>query len=404
MELVRKTVSKAALRILTVNDVYSMGPLSGLGGWAELSSMVEKYRTPNSLFILNGDFLGGNSTAAKFKGSNIIEILNTLKFDYVVTGNHEFDYGDDVLKGCISQSNFGWLGSNIFEKSTSSLFEGLLEYKILTIDCSDEQPQTTTTTTTTTATSAPNGSSSSSSSSPVVSKHNEKEEGEGGKRKGDQITVGIFGVCTQATPHLSYPSKNVEFKSPLEVSRRLVKMLRNDLHADVVLAINHLAFEDDKKIAARVGGIDVIFGGHDHSPMLFTEESTWIFKTGQNAYHLGVVDLEFEVLKSHKDENLTNRHVHVFPSFQLVANRGLPPDPKCLSVINKYQEIIERDARENGLDKVVLTVLPSALRDLSTLTDNVRRRESAFGCFIADGMRDHFVSLGLHVSPFFLSS
>ena len=41
-----------------------------------------------------------------------------------------------------------------------------------------------------------------------------------------------------------------------------------ELNVDVVIAITHLRMPNDILLAKEVPGIDVILGGHDHSPYL----------------------------------------------------------------------------------------------------------------------------------------
>lgn len=81
------------LRILTVNDVYSAAPVAGVGGWAALSTLLQRHRTPHSITCINGDFLGGSALAEHFKGRNVVTILNQLQTDVVVVGNHECEFG-----------------------------------------------------------------------------------------------------------------------------------------------------------------------------------------------------------------------------------------------------------------------------------------------------------------------
>ena len=44
----------------------------------------------------------------------MIDAWNQLGLDYSVFGNHEFDYGDAVLLERMKESNFKWLGANVY--------------------------------------------------------------------------------------------------------------------------------------------------------------------------------------------------------------------------------------------------------------------------------------------------
>ena len=84
------------IRLLTVNDVYTFAPVDGSGGYSQLSTLLKTHRTGNSIFTVNGDFMGGSVLGVRFKGAPAIDVLNYLEPDAVVIGNHEFDYGTTI--------------------------------------------------------------------------------------------------------------------------------------------------------------------------------------------------------------------------------------------------------------------------------------------------------------------
>jgi 2',3'-cyclic-nucleotide 2'-phosphodiesterase (5'-nucleotidase family) len=87
--LARSARYVGTLRLLTINDVYSALPVDGCGGWAMVQTLIARHRTPNSIVCINGDFLGGSALAEHHQGKNVIAIMNQLKTDLVVLGNHE---------------------------------------------------------------------------------------------------------------------------------------------------------------------------------------------------------------------------------------------------------------------------------------------------------------------------
>lgn len=54
----------------------------------------------------------------------MITILNELKYDAAVIGNHEFNYGLDILKSAVKESRFPWLCANIVDVKTKTPFLG----------------------------------------------------------------------------------------------------------------------------------------------------------------------------------------------------------------------------------------------------------------------------------------
>jgi 5'-nucleotidase/UDP-sugar diphosphatase len=61
----------------------------------------------------SGDFLGLEDLAAYSSGKLPVEIMNTFGYSGACLGNHEFDYGLDILKQRISESSFDYLSANI---------------------------------------------------------------------------------------------------------------------------------------------------------------------------------------------------------------------------------------------------------------------------------------------------
>ncbi|KDO17727.1 hypothetical protein SPRG_16820, partial [Saprolegnia parasitica CBS 223.65] len=129
----------AKLTILTVNDVYDVAPdAHGMGGMAELATLLQRERaaTPASstlLTTINGDFLSASRAGSYYKGAHMIDLLNHMDIDFAVFGNHEFDFGADVLAQRVQESKFRWFGSNVKERATGGLFANATDTLLLPI-------------------------------------------------------------------------------------------------------------------------------------------------------------------------------------------------------------------------------------------------------------------------------
>lgn len=78
-----------------------------IGGIAYLAAKVEELRQERpSLLISAGDMIQGNNWANLFQGESVIELVNEIRCDAMVVGNHEFDFGQEVLKKRISEATF----------------------------------------------------------------------------------------------------------------------------------------------------------------------------------------------------------------------------------------------------------------------------------------------------------
>ncbi|HHW81729.1 MAG TPA: bifunctional metallophosphatase/5'-nucleotidase, partial [Bacteroidales bacterium] len=102
--------------ILHTNDTHSrIEPVPetdkynpDLGGVVRRAAYVEKMRNENDnvLLIDAGDFLQGTPYFNLFKGEVEIEAMNLLQYDAITLGNHEFDYGMDVLIDIVKKAKF----------------------------------------------------------------------------------------------------------------------------------------------------------------------------------------------------------------------------------------------------------------------------------------------------------
>jgi len=116
------------LRILHLNDLHGFvepyRPLDSeelLGGMAYLAARVNVLRQERpSLLLAAGDMIQGNNWANLFQAQSVIELMNVMRFDAMVVGNHEFDFGQEVLKKRISEARFPVLGANVRGTSRSS--------------------------------------------------------------------------------------------------------------------------------------------------------------------------------------------------------------------------------------------------------------------------------------------
>lgn len=50
--------------------------------------------------------------------------LNSFKIDVACIGNHDLDYKEEQVKKLMSQTNFPWLLSNVFDKRTNTRLAG----------------------------------------------------------------------------------------------------------------------------------------------------------------------------------------------------------------------------------------------------------------------------------------
>src|SRR5215207_10340364 len=111
--------------LLQVNDVYRFTPADrgARGGLARVSALRKRVlrESPHALFLLAGDTISPSVESITYKGAQMIDAWNQVGLDYSVFGNHEFDYGDDVLMQRMKESKFKWLGGNVVDSKTGKI-------------------------------------------------------------------------------------------------------------------------------------------------------------------------------------------------------------------------------------------------------------------------------------------
>jgi 5'-nucleotidase len=232
------------ITLLQVNDVYQEAPVDQgkRGGLARVATLRKQIvaRQPDTLFLLAGDTLSPSVASRAFKGAQMIACWNALGVDYAVFGNHEFDFGPDVLKQRIAESKFQWICANVIDKSTGKPFGNVPPYVIREI---------------------------------------------GG------VKLGIIGLLTADTSRTSHVGADIEIADPCKTVKRLVPEMRAH-GAQIIVALTHLLMADDKQVA-YCAPIDVTVGGHEHVVMEAVANGTPIVKSGSDARNIGRIDIAY---------------------------------------------------------------------------------------------------------------
>lgn len=235
------------LTLLHTNDlhghVWHPGEPQGL---VRLATLIEQVRAamPNVLLLDGGDMIHGTPEERTFHGLPILDAMNALRYDVATVGNHEFDWGQKAFRDALSHARFPWLSANVVEETSGQSWGGLKPWTVLT---------------------------------------------RGGVR------VGVFGLTTPTTVQIEWPRtlEGIVFAEPFAAAQKAIRELREDARVDVVIALSHLGYEDDRKLAASVTGMDMILGAHSHTLL---DEQVWvngvlIAQTGAYGKTLGRIDL-----------------------------------------------------------------------------------------------------------------
>ncbi len=303
------------IQLLLVNDVYQLDAVAGRGGLGRVATLVRALRreTSHTLFALGGDTLSPSVLSTLFHGRQMIEAWNALGLDAAVFGNHEFDFGPAVLRQRMGESRFPWLGANVLDPATHRSWGGA---------------QT------------------------------------GLVREWSGVRVGVVGVTMPRAALSSNPGPGIVFEPPEAGAARAFAELGT---VDLRVAVTHLELEQDR-VLARAVSLDVVLGGHDHTPMVETEGRTLIIKAGADAINVGQVEYELGC-----GAELLGRRHRLIP-----VDAGIAEAPDVAALVAGYH------AQANPrLDRPV-TELRSALDSREIV---VRREAAPIGRFIAEAMR-----------------
>ncbi len=281
----------AEIIILHSNDVHSrleshlpQGAEKEQGGRVRLATLVEDVRAQygaNKVLLLDaGDSIHGTNIDNLFGGLPSIEIMNAMGYNAFTPGNHEFNYGQEVLAERIKDANFPTLAANV-TREDGSLFAG---YSALVQEI--------------------NG-----------------------------IKVGVIGLVPEETPIVTHP-KNVEglvFHEPIAIAKQVVASIRPEV--DLLVVLSHLGYNKDVELAKAVPGIDVIVGGHSHTELQTAAEvnGVLIVQSHEYANNLGFLRLEVE-----------NKKVVKHESKLIPVTADVPKNGKVQAIVDRWNDQLQQ--------------------------------------------------------------
>ena len=279
------TERRVRVTLLQLNDVYQIsavdkGTRGGLARVATLRKQIME-QSPNTLFLLAGDTIAPSVASNIFKGKQMIAVWNMIGLDFATFGNHEFDFGPEVLRERIKESRFTWVATNVIDRKTGKTFADTPPYVIREI---------------------------------------------GGAK------IGFFGLLTPDTAQFSSVGPDVTFLDPCETAKKIVPLMRAQ-GAQVVVAITHLAMREDKQVA-RCAPIDVIIGGHEHEMLESLSGHTPIFKWGSDARDLGRIDLNIK---------LPTGELESIDWTAIPVTSNVAEEPQSASLIADYEKKVSAD-------------------------------------------------------------
>lgn len=268
--------NKTNIKILYTSDVHGNALPINYGtneqadlGLAKYATVVQKKREVNDHVIVidNGDLIQGTPFMTHYvkehfdKQNPMIAIMNQIGIDSGVIGNHEFNFGKDILLEATKQSNYPWLSANSLDKKTGNTYFGP-PYLI--------------------------------------------------KNLSNGIKVAIVGVTTHYIPNweTSEHIQGIRFADACSTLKHWVEVIRLKEKCDLLIAAYHGGFERDVEtgeatenftgenqgyeMAEKIDGIDILLTGHQHRILTGMIRDCLIIQPGNNGENYGEVDVELQ--------------------------------------------------------------------------------------------------------------
>ncbi len=304
------------ITFLHTNDINEIAPKRGIGGMAELMTLLEEERAAaeHSFTTFGGDLISPSILSQMLQGAQMIDLMNAIGLDVAVAGNHEFDFGPEVATQRFQESKFTWLGTNVLGKDGETL-AGLVGLHTV---------------------------------------------------KAGDYTVGFFGILAPETDVLSSPGKEITFAPVIITARQAVEQLKA-AGADVIVALTHLRLVDTRAMVKEVEGIHLVLGGHEHEPFSLYDRGALIQLAGEEAHYLAAVDLTID-----RVERRGKMVLEVRPEWRVRSTAGVAPHPEIKKIVTAYEARLDEELGQPvGTTTVVLDSRRSSVRTGETVFGNL---------------------------------
>ena len=262
--------------IFSIND-----PHGRIDNFPRLKTLIENERALNDkvFFVSAGDIFSGNPIVDYHpsKGYPMIDLLNDCDLDISVIGNHEFDYGQDVLNARIEQADFPFICDNVY--GATGALNNINGYELITKD---------------------------------------------------GFSIAFVGVVETGSPGLhplTHPKKveGLTFSEGLE-SFPKYQNLKIEQNADLFVALTHYGHNKDKQILENYPFVDLVIGGHTDREYGYFHENGYMIMSGSYLNKVSKTTL-----------TVTDKVITDF-QFEIIdlSDTSLPTDPAMKVKIDDY--------------------------------------------------------------------
>lgn len=263
--------------------------------------------------------------------------MNSIRYDAMAVGNHEFDNPLTVLEKQREWAKFPMLSANIYDKASGKHYFD--PYKVFTLESG--------------------------------------------------LKVAVLGLTTEDTAQLVDPDnvKTLEFRDPTSEAAKLGQQIRSNKEADLVFAITHMGHYENGQHGSNAPGdvemaralpagtLDVIIGGHSQNPVCMEpskinkyanfqpgdtcqpdqQKGTWIMQAYEWGKYVGRAQFDYQngkltltsyelipvnlVKRNAKGEPIDNQGKATSnPALMQWVQKEITKDPDLYRTLQKYQD------------------------------------------------------------------
>ena len=288
------------IRIIATSDLhgkflpqnYDTGKEELSGSMAQICTAAKELRDENTLVIDAGDTFQGNS-AELFINEPIhpmAQCMNMIGYDFWVTGNHDYDYGDQTLSRIIRSLNAKTLTGNVRHADGTPLAD---RYAVI-------------------------------------------------EKNG--IRIGLIGMTTLVIDEeYAVQRDGMIVEDPLKKTREIIDCIKEDV--DVLIGIFHMGLghsinDRDTSVMDMTDccpEFDVIIASHEHKIMeSYYSRRTLIIENAEQGKTLTMISLSFEDYDGRY--KLTDKHA------KTIYMKEYDPDPAVMHAMKGYDRAARKDA------------------------------------------------------------
>ena len=347
MDKITKLFSESPeLVIVHVADTYFIEETKvydkiDLPGFARFNSLLNSMKshpliqeTKIPVIVLHGgDFLFPSLMSENFEGKQMIDVMNSCKFDYCTFGNHDFEQGNKILYSRMSEANFDIICSNIKDTRNNNI---------------------------------------------KIKNHLIFNDKEG---LPFAAMIGIAGKATlEKAKQNDFETINVE----LALKKEIETIKKNHSTVSHLIILSHMSNREDVKLQewfkSNWGGFIYILGGHDHNNFLNYNDNnpkSILVKGESNCRTVQIIGLKKVVDKNHLPQSI------------VIVNSGqlseFTPDSQLQEKVSQWETNLKQILNEPRSDKIIKKFPERTVLDATEL--QLRKGSTNFGNFIADCMQ-----------------